>query len=103
MRSAECDVPYAAAPQISPARELCGQALARAGSFSRSAHEDCGRRLVDLPTLRGRFFWDRLLGGLELFGALVAQRTVQSFAIVEHFDEYAASHAALASGMPSTN
>src|SRR5205823_1441371 len=26
------------------------------------------------------------LGGLELFGALLAQRAVQSFTIVEHFD-----------------
>ena len=39
-----------------------------------------------LPTLRGRAFWDSGEGGLERFGALVAQGAVQSLTIVEHFD-----------------
>lgn len=42
---------------------------------------------VVLPTLRGRWFWGMGLGGLELFGAHLAQRAVQSVAIVEHLNE----------------
>src|SRR5947207_10422455 len=55
--------------------------------------------LLVLPTLRGRWFWGMALGGLELFGAHVAQRTVQSFTIVEHLDELEDGRLRLSAGL----